>query len=576
MTDGLLVFVQLVIAAMTTAPCRNVAVAATARTSAARDRSAPAGLTVCGRAQTKAALRGRRLERPAEGRFHLRQRHPVLRPLGAGQGGLDGTEVQLGGSRVFWIRAGSRAEQPLLLAVALDEVHLVGGAAGQAQVFERTVVHREEAHRRAVLRRHVGERGPVGQAQRRQPIPVELDELVDHAERAQQLGHAEHQVRGGRAFPQTAGQPKPHHLRHGHVQGLPQHGGLGLDAADTPAQHAEAVDHRRMAVGADEGVGQSHGAATGVPPQHNLGQVFEVDLVHDAGGRRHDAKVLEGVLSPAEKLVPLAIAVELQLGVEIERFHAAEVIDLHRVVDDEVHRDLRVDPARVAAEALHGGPHGGQVDERRDAGEVLQEDAGGLEGDLALAPRRGAPGGQRPHVIFEHGEVVHVAEHVFEQDADGVRQVGEASEARQFERVEPVQAHLAATGRQRAASMESVGRTPFHGVFSRVVARKHGVQVRRSTGYAPLLELLLKQAAISTRPCRSAPACSAATRGGWVSSTAAAARRQTCRWVLLLPVAAPGYRRRSANPGSASSSTPAGSGVQKPYTFCVSNWTPPW
>ena len=36
---------------------------------------------------------------------------------------------------------------------------------------------------------------------------------------------------------------------------LAEHGGLGLDAADAPAQHGQAVDHGGVAVGADHGVG---------------------------------------------------------------------------------------------------------------------------------------------------------------------------------------------------------------------------------------------------------------------------------------------------------------------------------
>ena len=54
----------------------------------------------------------------------------------------------------------------------------------------------------------------------------------------------------------------------------------------------------------------------------------------------------------------------------------AEVVDLHRVVDHQVDRHQRIDLLRIAAEPLHGGPHGGEVDDARHAGEVLQHDAG--------------------------------------------------------------------------------------------------------------------------------------------------------------------------------------------------------
>ena len=41
-------------------------------------------------------------------------------------------------------------------------------------------------------------------------------------------------------------------------RGLAQHGRLGLDAADAPADDAEAVDHGGVRVGAEHGVGKDH------------------------------------------------------------------------------------------------------------------------------------------------------------------------------------------------------------------------------------------------------------------------------------------------------------------------------
>ena len=86
------------------------------------------------------------------------------------------------------------------------------------------------------------------------PGSEELDELADHAVLAQHLHNGQHQVGGGGALGQFAGQVEADHLGHQHVDGLAQHGGLGLDTADTPAQNAQAVDHGGVAVGAHQGV----------------------------------------------------------------------------------------------------------------------------------------------------------------------------------------------------------------------------------------------------------------------------------------------------------------------------------
>ena len=84
---------------------------------------------------------------------------------------------------------------------------------------------------------------------------VELDELADDAVLAQHLGDREHQVGRGGALGQLAGELEADDARDQHRHRLAEHRGLGLDAADAPAEHAEAVDHRGVRVGADAGVG---------------------------------------------------------------------------------------------------------------------------------------------------------------------------------------------------------------------------------------------------------------------------------------------------------------------------------
>ena len=45
-------------------------------------------------------------------------------------------------------------------------------------------------------------------------------------------------------------------VRRQEINRLPEHARLGFDAADAPADNAEAVDHRRVRIGADERVGE--------------------------------------------------------------------------------------------------------------------------------------------------------------------------------------------------------------------------------------------------------------------------------------------------------------------------------
>jgi hypothetical protein len=121
------------------------------------------------------------------------------------------------------------------------------------------------------------------------------------------------------------------HLRDQHRHRLAEHRRLGLDAADAPAEHAEAVDHRGVRVGADQGVGVGlHGAVRRRSlREHDPGQVLDVDLVDDAGvPGRHDLEVVERLLAPAQELVALAVALVLELDVALQRVRDPEDVGL--------------------------------------------------------------------------------------------------------------------------------------------------------------------------------------------------------------------------------------------------------
>src|SRR5699024_4458429 len=196
-------------------------------------------------------------------------------------------------------------------------------------------------------------------------LAVELHELAHHAVLAQLLGDGEYHVGGGHAGGDLALELEAHHRRDQHGDRLAEHGGLGLDTAHAPAQHAQAVDHRGVRVGADQGVrvGAQHSAH--LAGHDHACQVLDVDLVHDAGARGYHLEVVESGLAPAQELVPLVVALVLDLHIALEGVRAAEHVDLDRVVDHQFGWGLRVDAGGIAAQFGHRLTHGGQV---HDAG----------------------------------------------------------------------------------------------------------------------------------------------------------------------------------------------------------------
>src|SRR5690606_37673017 len=85
---------------------------------------------------------------------------------------------------------------------------------------------------------------------------------------------------------------------------LPQHRGFGFDAADAPSQYAEAVDHRSVRIGTDQGVGEE----PAVSLDHDTPQVLQVDLMANAHAGRHDAETIERLLCPVQQCITLAVA----------------------------------------------------------------------------------------------------------------------------------------------------------------------------------------------------------------------------------------------------------------------------
>ena len=105
-------------------------------------------------------------------------------------------------------------------------------------------------------------------------------------------------------------------------------------------------------------------------------------------------KSVERRLAPLQKRVAFAIALELEIGVLCQRVVGSEVVDLHRVIDDQFDRLQRIDLFRVAAHRRHRVAHRREIDDARNAGKILQQHARRTKRDfflVALRPDPSAP-----------------------------------------------------------------------------------------------------------------------------------------------------------------------------------------
>jgi len=145
--------------------------------------------------------------------------------------------------------------------------------------------------------------------------------------------------------------------------------------------------------------------------------------VHDARARGHHPEVAERLLPPFQKLIALAIALELDLHVAPQSVRAAELVHLHRMVYHQLHGLQRINLRGVAAHPRHRVAHGRKVHHAGNACEVLQKHPRGREADLLCRNCGGVPVHERADVAFRDGDAVLVPQQVLQQNA---KAVGEA------------------------------------------------------------------------------------------------------------------------------------------------------
>ena len=141
-------------------------------------------------------------------------------------------------------------------------------------------------------------------------------------------------------------------------------------------------------------------------------------------------KFSKRALAPFQEIVALAVARVFERDVIGQSFRRAEFIDDDRVIDDEIDRHQRIDLRRIAAELGHAVAHRGEIDDGRNAGEILHQHASRPEADflfsLALVVE---PFGHRRDIGLGDRTPVLVAQKVFEQNLHRVGELRDAGEA---------------------------------------------------------------------------------------------------------------------------------------------------
>ena len=222
----------------------------------------------------------------------------VFRARWAGEAGFDRAEVEFDDFLVVGLR-GTVTPEVLRAGVGLQQRRV---ACGGGEVADGFGIPWKEPHRGAVFRRHVGDGGSVGQRQGVEAGATEFDDGGEDAVAAEAFGEGQDDVGADHAGAAAAGQAAADDAGNEQRDAFSQHGSGGFDAADSPAEDAERVDHRGVRVHADEAVGEGFGAGSGGAGGNDGGEVFEVQLVDNAVAGGNDAQVV--VLRLAQRTTP--------------------------------------------------------------------------------------------------------------------------------------------------------------------------------------------------------------------------------------------------------------------------------
>jgi len=168
-------------------------------------------------------------------------------------------------------------------------------------------------------------------------------------------------------------------------------------------------------------------------------------------------EITECFLPPLEEFIAFTVALKFDLGVALEGIRAGEEIHLDRVIDDQINGYERVDLLRVPSQSGHGCPHGCQVNDGGDAGEVLHDHPRRQERNSRTVPLR-FPCSDCFNILPGYLAIIALAKGCLQHDPDGERKTLQVGQPRLLQGVKAKDHVLFCPDLQGASGSEKVFR----------------------------------------------------------------------------------------------------------------------
>ena len=213
-----------------------------------------------------------------------------------------------------------------------------------------------------------------------------------------------------------------HDLRHERRDGLAEHRSFSFNAAHAPRKHANAICRGGMGISSHHRVKVRKLAGVGRLRHNAARKTLDVDLVANARSGRNDAHILKRRQGPLQEAIALAVALEFHIHVLLKSTGAASRIGNNRMVNHQIERNLRIDTRGVGAQIACGFTHHGQVNEHWHTGEILQQNASRHVFNFAALNALRAGVNNTLRIKLARVGIVDIAQHVFKQNAQRMRQ----------------------------------------------------------------------------------------------------------------------------------------------------------
>ncbi len=177
-----------------------------------------------------------------------------------------------------------------------------------------------------------------------------------------------------------------------------------------------------MRVGAHQGVRIGHRHIAGPFGHDYPSQIFKIYLVTDARIWGDDVEIIKAFLGPLEQGIAFGVTVVFFGDIPGNGIGRAKIVDLNRMIDNQIHRDQWIYFLRIATQLFDSIAHGCKIDHRRNARKILHQHPCRVVRNFNRRIVAFLPARDIVQVFFEDHVPVQLAQQVFNQNFNRIGQ----------------------------------------------------------------------------------------------------------------------------------------------------------